>query len=112
MRQIVPLVPTVAGGGELVSQLVRAPSGFPFFHMPTPTLSRRVSASPFKLYNNFYYMRVRSFILNGVPFPTRLRCRQSIVAIDALPVAYRILATISGRFFSSQATASGPSTMH
>jgi hypothetical protein len=35
-----------------------------------------------------------------------------IVAITAHPVAYGILATTSGRFFSNQATASRPSTTH
>jgi hypothetical protein len=36
----------------------------------------------------------------------------TIVAVAALPVTYGILATMSGRFFSSQAMASGPSTTH
>jgi len=32
-----------------------------------PSVVRNQSANPFKLYNNFNYIRVRSFILNGAP---------------------------------------------
>src|SRR5882672_5251279 len=71
MRQIVPIVPTVAGGGESVSQLVRAPSGFPFSHADPDAFATRGENLDFiSAYADFIAPPIRC----GVAV-TALRCR-------------------------------------